>query len=69
MSMGREQADSRMPIDIRLHAFLSARVHEMQAAIQQKATADFNTWLVGHPPPPLLPAGPQEVGISLRGWL
>jgi len=45
--MGKDHGDSRMHIDLRLHAFLMARVQEMRAAIQQKATADFNTWLVG----------------------
>ena len=31
---------------VQLHAFMLARLQEMQSAIEQKAIADFNNWLV-----------------------
>ncbi len=46
MALGKHQPQKRLSRDVRLHAFLSGRVQEMQAAIQQKAIADFNVWLV-----------------------
>ena len=31
---------------VQLHAFMLARLQEMLSAIEQKAIADFNNWLV-----------------------
>lgn len=48
--LGKQQATSgasRLDGSTRLHGFLSARVAEMRAAIQQLAIKGFNEWLVG----------------------
>lgn len=46
MASQQQANDRRLSQEVRLHGFLVARVEEMQAAIQQTAITDFNSWLV-----------------------